>query len=172
MVDVRFGIVWDIQGVAVRNILISCLPISTFQCSCSVCCMGLVFSFLFAIFKSLMQTNTHDIDDLLATGASIHTINEHLAGGHHTLTYKDLTCKYQRASQAGSSRSICAVTALNCIRLAFQLEARESIEETFLRSFFSEEMMNVSTLFNFGCRGDLTILILASNGHSKHPIFR
>ena len=121
--------------------------------------MGLVLSFLLATFKSLMQIKTHDIDDLLTTGAPIHTFNEHLAGGHHTLTYKALSCKYQHASQAGSSRSICAVTALNCIRLAFQLEAKEGIEETILQSFVSEEMVNVSTLFNFSCRGNLTILI-------------
>jgi hypothetical protein len=122
-----------------------------------------------------MQINTHDLDDLLTTGAQIHTINDHLAGGHHTITYKALTCKYQRdsSSRAGSSRSVCAVTALNCIRLAFQLEARERVEETALRSFFSEEMMDVSTLFDFShCRGSLTILIPASNGHSKQSIFR
>ena len=119
--------------------------------------MGLVLSFLFATLKSLMQINTHDIDDLLTTGAPIHTINEHLAGGHHTVTYNALTCKYQGASQAGSSRSICAVTALNCVRLAFQLEVREGVEETILWSFFSEEMINVSNLFNFSCKGNLTI---------------
>ena len=102
-----------------------------------------------------MQINTHDIDDLLTTSAPIQTISEHLAGGHHTITYKVLTCKYQGASQAGSSRSICAVTALNCVRLAFQLEAREGVaSEEILRSFLSEEMMNVSTLFNFNCRGE------------------
>lgn len=95
---------------------------------------------------------THNIDDLLTAGAPIHTVNEHLAGGHHTLTYKALTCSYQRASQAGSSHSICAVTALNCVRLVFQLEAREGVEGTILQSFFSEEMMNVSTLFDFSCR--------------------
>ena len=134
--------------------------------------MGLILSFLFATFNSLMQITIHDIDDLLTTGAPIHTINDHLAGGHHTITYKALTCKYQRAS-SGSSHSVCAVTALNCIRLAFQLEARERVEETILRSFFSEEMMDVSTLFNFSCKGSLTILILpASNGHSKRSIFR
>jgi hypothetical protein len=142
-----------------------CLPVSTFQW-----CMG---SVLFCHhIQGLMQINTHDIDDLLTTGAPIDTINEHLVGGHHTITYKALTCKHQRASQAGSSRSICAVTALNCVRLAFQLEARECVEETILRSFFSEEMMNVSTLFNFSCRGSLTILISASNGHSKRSNFR
>ena len=103
-----------------------------------------------------MQIITHDIDDLLTTSAPIQTISEHLAGGHHTITYKVLTCKYQGASQAGSSRSICAVTALNCVRLAFQLEARKGVEEI-LRSFFSEEMMNVSTLFSFSCRGNLMI---------------
>ena len=121
---------------------------------------GLSSLFLFATFKSLM-INTRDIDDLLTTGAPIHTVNddEYLAGGHHIITYKALTCKNQRASQAGSSRSICAVTALNCVRLVFQLEVGEGVEETILRSFFSEEMMNVSTLFNFGCRGNLTILI-------------
>ena len=88
----------------------------------------------------------HDIDHLLTTDAPLHTINEHLASGHHIITYEALTCKYLRASQAGSSRSICAVTALNCIRLAFQLEAGEGVEEPILRSFFSEEMMNVSRL--------------------------
>jgi hypothetical protein len=106
----------------------------------------------------MINLNTHDIDDLLSTGAPIHTINEHLAGGHHTISYKTSTCKYQHASQAGSSRSICAVTALNCIRLAFQLEAGEGVEETLLRSFFSEETMNVSTLLNFSCGGNLTII--------------
>ena len=116
--------------------------------------------------------NTHDIDDLLTTGAPIHAINEQLADGLHTITYKAPTCKYQSASQAGSSRPICAVTALNCIRLAFQLEAGERVEETILRSFFSEEMMNVSTLFGFSYGGNLTILTLASNGHSKRSIFR
>lgn len=105
-----------------------------------------------------MHVNMHDIDDLLTTGASIHTINEHLADGHHTVTYKALTCKYQRnSSQAGSSRSICAVTALNCVRLAFQLGAEEDHEETILGSFVSEEMVNVST--NFSCRSNLTIMI-------------
>ena len=89
-----------------------------------------------------------------------HTINEHLEGGLHILTYKALTCKYHHASQAGSSRSICAVTALNCVRLAFQLEAKkEGVEETIVQSFFSEEMMNVSVLFNFSCRGSLMIKI-------------
>ena len=133
---------------------------------------GLGPLFLFATFKSLM-INTRNIDDLLTTGAPIHTVNEHLAGGHHTITYKTLTCKNQRASQAGSSRSICAVTALNCVRLAFQLEVGEGVEETILRSFFSEEMMNVSSLFNFSCRGNLTLLlILASNGHSKRFFLR
>ena len=53
---------------------------------------------LFATFKSLMQINTHDIDDLLTRRASLHTINQHLADGHHILTYKALTCKYHRAS--------------------------------------------------------------------------
>jgi hypothetical protein len=96
------------------------------------------------------------IDDLLATGAPLPTIIEQLADGHHTLSYKALTCEY-----LGSSHSICTVTALNCVRLAFQLEAREleGVEETVLRSFLSEEMMDVSTLFSFSCRGNLTILI-------------
>ena len=86
-----------------------------------------------------------DIDDLLITGAPIHTINEHLAGGH-TLAYRALTCKYQHDSlQAESIRSICAATALNCVRLAFQLEAREGNGEAILRSFVSEEMINVSS---------------------------
>lgn len=131
---------------------------------------GLSPLFLFANFKSLMIN--HDIDDLLTAGAPIHTINEHLASGHHIITYKALTCEYQRASQARSNRSICAVTALNCIRLAFQLEAGEGVEETILRSFFSEEMMNVCTLYNSSYRGNLTILTLASNGRSRRSLFR
>jgi hypothetical protein len=122
--------------------------------------MGLVLSFLFVIFKSLMQINTCDIIDLLTTGAPIHTINEHLAGGHYTSTFNALACKYQRdSSQAGSSRPICAIVALNCVRLAFQLEVREDNEENILRSFFSEEMMDVSTPFNFSCRGKLTTVL-------------
>ncbi|KAF8817475.1 hypothetical protein BYT27DRAFT_7199003 [Phlegmacium glaucopus] len=90
-----------------------------------------------------MHINTGDIGDLLNTGAPIHTIQEHLAGKHHILTYKALACKYQRdSSQAGSSRSICAVTALNCVRLAFQLETDvEGDEESILQSFLSEEMI-------------------------------
>ena len=134
---------------------------------------GLCPLFLFATFNKSLMINTSDIDDILTTGAPIHTINEHLApaGGHHTLTYNALTCKHQRASQAGSS--ICVVTALNCVRLAFQLEVGEGVEleESILRSYFSEEMMNVNTLFNFICRGNLMILILASNGHNKRFIF-
>ena len=154
MADVRFRIVrvWGEPGCAQRYLLPALFHI------CSVCCMGLVLSLLFATLKSLMQIITHDIDDLLITGAPIHSINEHLADGHHTITYKTtLTCKCQRALQAESSRSICAVTALNCVRLAFQLEAKEGVEGTILRSFLSEETMNVSTLFNFSCGGNLTI---------------
>jgi len=92
-----------------------------------------------------MHNDTRDIDDLLSMGAPIHTINEHLAGKHHTVTYKAFARKHQRdSSQAESSRSLCAVTALNCVRLAFQLQADwESDEETILRSFVSEEMINV-----------------------------
>ena len=162
MGDVRFGIVWDGKPAVPK--ISPAWPFPHFSAALRVL-HGLSPLFLFATFKSLM-TNTHDIDDLLTTGAPIHTINEHLADGHHIITYKALTCKYQGASQAGSSRSVCAAIALNCIRLAFQLEAGKGVKETILRSFFSEKMMNVSTLFSCSYRGNLTILTLASNGHS------
>lgn len=94
-----------------------------------------------------MQIDTQDIDALLTTGASIDTIHKHLAGGHHTQTYKALTCKFQHdSSHAGTSRSICAVTALNCVRLALQLEAEKADEDFILGSFVSEEMINVDNL--------------------------
>ena len=96
-----------------------------------------------------MHINTPNIDDLLTTGAPLHTIHEHLTTGHHTVTYKALTCKYQcNSSQdlAGGSRSICAITVLNCVRLAFQLETKGD-EETILCSFVSQDMINVGIPF-------------------------
>jgi hypothetical protein len=120
---------WDSHGELVCLTVTYLLP-APFHISVLRVLHGISHLFLFATF----MINTHDIDDLLTTGAPIHTVtvNEHLAGGHHIITYKALTCKYQRASQAGSSRSICAVTALNCVRLVFQLEAGEGGEETIL----------------------------------------
>ena len=96
---------------------------------------------MFATFKSLMQINTHDIDDLLTRGASLHTFNQHLADRHHILTYKALTCKYHRASQAGSSCPICAIAALNssCVHLAFQLKAKEDVEGHFEVFLFGKD---------------------------------